>query len=484
MGLLTPDSTILVKAVAGISAGVFDKGQNSEMAFRVSLVRSLLQVDSKPTMDTVMQFHNHLLGEMEQLASLSPVRKGVVASSPSGGTGLTPNPKAKSLQAQGQDPNDKPPKAKTPCMFFSKRDTGCSRGRKCPYLHSWDGVPDKPSRCRECSSTKHFAKDCPTKANDAGKGKGKGKDGKGNQITNQDPNQNNTNPKGPPSNKKVLIEEESAAAESSSSQTAPPAADLKALMGEVGKALKAFSPSNMKTLIIEECGEEKAPKWDCSLANIEHLPQTAHRKMAHEETDNTPVEGDTGLVDSGATHALRSGTEAEMQKAINVPVTLAGDEKATLQQSQLGTILVPSPSKPIVPMGALVEVLGCTIKWTKTALKIWHPKHGHLKVGLRNRCSGIAALDALQLIKELEEKQLEEFNSQLHEMELRLEAFQCDESKSWTEHLLTFRKDGSPASMWKALRTCPFTKDLPVDVLEMMVEGFDPSKGWEYPQRR
>ena len=95
--------------------------------------------------------------------------------------------------------------------------------------------------------------------------------------------------KAPPSNNKVLIEEESAAAESSSSQTAPPAADLKALMGEVGKALKAFSPSNMKTLIIEEGGEEKAPKWDCSPANIEHLPQTAHRKMAHEETDNAPV---------------------------------------------------------------------------------------------------------------------------------------------------------------------------------------------------
>ena len=133
LGLLTPDPTILVKAVAGITAGVFDKGQNSEMAFRVSLVRSLVQVDSKPTMDTVMQFHNHLLGEMEQLPSPSPIRKGVVASSPSGGTGLTPNLKAKSLQAQGQDPNEKPPKAKTPCMFFGKRDTGCSRGRKCPY---------------------------------------------------------------------------------------------------------------------------------------------------------------------------------------------------------------------------------------------------------------------------------------------------------------------------------------------------------------
>ena len=104
-------------------------------------------------------------------------------------------------------------------------------------------------------------------------------------------------------------------------------------MGEVGKALKAFSPSNMKTLIVEEGGEEEAPKWDCSLANREHLPPTAHRKMAHQETDNTPVEGDTGLVDSGATHALRSGTEAEMHKAITAPVILAGDEKVTLQNN-------------------------------------------------------------------------------------------------------------------------------------------------------
>ena len=60
------------------------------------------------------------------------------------------------------------------------------------------------------------------------------------------------------------------------------------------------------------------------------------------------TQGDTGLVDSGATHALRSGTEAEMQKAINVPVTSAGDEKTTLQQSQLGTILVPCLLKAIL----------------------------------------------------------------------------------------------------------------------------------------
>ena len=76
LGLLTPDPTILVKGLASIISGVLEKAVNREIAFRASLVRSVLQVDSKPTMDTVMQFHGHLLGEMEQLASTAP-RKGV-----------------------------------------------------------------------------------------------------------------------------------------------------------------------------------------------------------------------------------------------------------------------------------------------------------------------------------------------------------------------------------------------------------------------
>ena len=59
-------------------------------------------------------------------------------------------------------------------------------------------------------------------------------------------------------------------------------------MGEVGKALKAFSPSNMTTLIVEEGGEERAPKlYPGSREATQHLPETAHRKMAHEEADNT-----------------------------------------------------------------------------------------------------------------------------------------------------------------------------------------------------
>ena len=124
-----------------------------------------------------------------------------------------------------------------------------------------------------------------------------------------------------------------------------------------------------------------------------------------------------------------------MRAAKHVPVTLAGDEKSTLCQSQLGTILMPHPTQPLVPMGALVEVLGCSVKCTPKVLKITHPKHGNLKVSLRNR---------------------------------------------WIQHIHDVRKDGSAVSMWKALMKCPFTKDLPSEVLELMIEGFDPNQGWKY----
>ena len=146
------------------------------------------------------------------------------------------------------------------------------------------------------------------------------------------------------------------------------------------------------------------------------------------------------MVDRGATHALREGTQEEMRVAKHVPVTLAGDEKSTPCQSQLGTILMPHPTQPLVPMGALVEVLGCSVKCTPKVLKITHPKHGNLKVSLRNRCPEIAALDALNLIQELEAKQLEQFNSQVREMELRLEATQAEEEKDWIQHIHDVRK--------------------------------------------
>ena len=73
-------------------------------------------------------------------------------------------------------------------------------------------------------------------------------------------------------------------------------------------------------------------------------------------------------------------------------VTLAGEDTRVLSQNLLCTIIVPKGKdesvQPIVPLGALVTELGCALHWTKTSLKLIHPRHGHLRVQLRNNCPG------------------------------------------------------------------------------------------------
>ena len=85
------------------------------------------------------------------------------------------------------------------------------------------------------------------------------------------------------------------------------------------------------------------------------VQEPASRKVVPVGSGNDPFKGEKGLADSGATHALREGIQEEMRAAKHVPVTLASDEKSTLCQSPLGTILMPHPTRPLVPMGALVE---------------------------------------------------------------------------------------------------------------------------------
>ena len=475
LGLLTPDPTVLVKALASITSGILEKAQHSEISFRTSLVRSLLQVDSRPTMDTVMQFHAHLLGEMEQLTSASPTRKGngSVGNSQSeannNGNNAQQGPRVKALQPNAQaSPSAMSPdeKAATPCRHFGT-DKGCSRGSKCPFKHDWSKVQDQRERCRECSAKGHFAKDCPTK-NSKGDGKGKGKPkGKYGGKSTEGGNQNNASS----SAKTAKVEAEASDPQpASASEQAPeqaPAVQIQALLSDMSNVVKSLTPSSLKAFQVDEPSE----------------PLSALRKVEPEVIENEPVEGETGLVDSGASHPLRTASEQELSTATQVPVTLAGDEKSMLYQSQLGTVLVPDPAQSLVPMGALVECLGCSVHWTPKALKIWHPQHGRLKVGLRNRCPEVAAEMALTLIRELEEQRLQQFSQQVTQMEARLEALRFQEEKGWVEHFMDYRKSGSATSMWKAIISCPFTKDLPTDVQGMLVEEWDPKDpnvGWAY----
>ena len=77
-------------------------------------------------------------------------------------------------------------RAQHPCKFWFKTDQGCTRGNKCGFLHSMEGITEreKVGRCLACSGKGHSASACPTKLGDAerNKGKGGGKDRKGQQV--------------------------------------------------------------------------------------------------------------------------------------------------------------------------------------------------------------------------------------------------------------------------------------------------------------
>ena len=374
LGLLTPDPTILVKGLASITSGILEKAVNREIAFRTSLVRSVLQVDSKPTMDTVMQFHGHLLGEMEQLASTAP-RKGVANQTSNPNANNNQEPQVKGLQAN--QPNDaaskaeaeKARKASIPCRFFGKKDSGCPKGKNCVFKHDWTGIPEKPPRCRSCAGLGHFAQDCPNSKGDNPKGKGKSK-GKGDGKGKDNSAGANTQGGNAITNKTVVIEEvpqsQSASSSSGTPQptivvqtTTPPTTtpDLKTLIADLSSALKSEAKIHMKALEVDH--QEKVdlviapanggqPGQNQVQENTPHqVQQPASRKVEPVGGGNDPIEGETGLVDSGATHALREGTQEEMRVAKHVPVTLAGDEKSTLCQSQLGTILSLTPHNPL-----------------------------------------------------------------------------------------------------------------------------------------
>ena len=68
VGLCLPNSTILLRGLTKLMKKLLS--QNPEFAFRTSLVRNTLQLDTSPKHQTVRTYSEHLLSELEQLVHL------------------------------------------------------------------------------------------------------------------------------------------------------------------------------------------------------------------------------------------------------------------------------------------------------------------------------------------------------------------------------------------------------------------------------
>ena len=371
LNVTTPDPTLLMGALDKMSSTIIKT--SSQIAFRLNSTRAQLMVDINPTLASVTNYADAIMGEAEGLlhagvqtqttAKVKAIDGGVVEA-PAKGDG-----KGKSSDKPGRTPA---------CKFFGT-DDGCKKGQDCTYQHDWSTLDKKgPPRCWTCSSTKHSRRDCTVRAMttgggtpDAGgkgkKGGGKGKDGEGAPPT--------------PAVKKADKPEDTSKGVCSDAPASHPGGE-----GDLGRAAPAVAAH-------QELLQEAT-----TLLKTLRGPALRAIKLNSLEVQE---EGKT-LLDGGATHALRTASDLEEWKAaVEVRVELAQGSVTLRQLPWSKTLLSLAPVQSIVPLGILAEI-GYAIRWEGTTFELTDPSGCILDTELDGACPTVSETLGLELIKEVE----------------------------------------------------------------------------------
>ena len=398
IGVTRPDATIQVKGLGRLMKKVLK--DNGDLAFRIQLAKSTLAIDTTPTEAAVMTYANHLLAEVEQVAHqdkkkgerFAPVLQDPKVKKIEGGKGAADGKgggKERTLDGKGT----------STCRYFIS-EFGCKKGKSCTFNH----VLDDQRRCWNCGSTQHYAPKCdrPREGDRGQKGDGKGE---GKQVRSVKKEENQSKPEDP-----------APRGEEGQNEV------MKELLEEANKMLKSMTAPK-----VEE-RENKLQKLQRQLDDLRQLKVFRISRMEISETE--------GLLDSGATHSLRAKKKGEdVTKMKEIQVTLACGKKVPLKMTAGGTMIANDEStEPIIPMGKLVNYLGCSLGWTKKdGLVLQHPKKGAIGTVERGGCPHVPRHVALELIEELEGcVELVEINKQ----EVKIVQEKNDEEEAWLRGLV------------------------------------------------
>ena len=168
----------------------------------------------------------------------------------------------------------------------------------------------------------------------------------------------------------------SEAASDTATRTADP---LKNVLDEAHKLLKGMN--------LEEEGQDRATDLGATLKKLNQAwekggPGLRAVKIARVQP------GREGLLDSGATHALRPKLRGEdLQRYRQVRVTLAAGGAQDIRMTEGETLVHNSENvEPIVPAGRLVRDLGCRIEWVGEACTLEHPVKGNIDLRVEAGC--------------------------------------------------------------------------------------------------
>ena len=362
-----PDPTVLLRGLDNLVTKILSSHPTSH--FRINLTRSDLMVDAMPTLAGVDQYAECLLAEFDQMSYSRRREKGSPAAVP---------PKVKKFEdaqmgqgGQGGGAQKQPGgKGLQLCKYYNTED-GCKKGKSCRFRHE---AADSEKRCWVCGSTKHFSGKCPTKADE----------------------------KASPARVQKLETDKRENEDAKSDKGAIcPSEDMKGLLEEASRMLKTMNSSSTGDSVGIE--EPEDPRIKLLQRQLDELKGIGGRMKVLRIARVHAAESAMGLLDSGATHALRPRYPFEDTKGYrSVVITLAGDRQVSMKMSPGGVIVGKEDTEPIVPMGQVVRELGCTVQWLDTHVVISHPTRGQIPVQLCGGCPMLEKDTAMALIQELE----------------------------------------------------------------------------------
>ena len=448
-----------------------------EVKFRVDLTKNQLQLQGRPTLEGVLQFYTHLLAELQVVApvSLTPATTTLKAIGSSAGTGEALTPTGSPTRKTGSKP---------PCKFFLTT-SGCTRGQNCKYDHSFPSKEEKKARCWECGSQQHRKGECPTK-----QARASGTTSR----SNPESPAHAQNGAGPSSSRRqqpalevlqtsVAPSEMQLASTSSSSAPAPSILSPAPIQAELPSRP---SDSDVQSLLRE------ANAMLSKLAKLQTLEVKTNHSIgelsAAIRAAGLQEEEGFALLDTGASHAFKTADNEVIAQASPVRVELAGGQYVTLKQNKAGTLLAAADdptamnATPILPLGALVQTLGCELTWTrKGGLKVVHPEFGVLRTFVKGNHPMLAETQALEIISQLEDHHLRTLEDSTTATFVR--SLDYEEVKSWDFMLGKFVAAGELGCLLEALESsCSPLGPLPQHVLSLAAVhvGLDDKQGWKY----
>ena len=384
-----PDAIILMKGINKLSKRILT--QQPDLQFRCSLVKNILQLDTIPTEETVRTYAEHLLAELEQLMhrvrpSSSTARPGNLGGGQPAVKALQGEEKEKRVQQQPKVPID-----------TSSRSLDAEEASRASGRISWRLGTSRTRRGDALPAGLHNI------WQENARGKRQLRRGKALRLVNNPESKSSwarlveMGPlranRVPPCLRKQHLRSRQHRKRHQTQLTTKAANPLKNVLDEARKLLNDMN--------LEEEGPDRAIDLGATLKKLNQAwerggPGLRAVKIARVQ------QGQEGLLDTGATHALRPKLRGEdLQRYRQVRVTLAAGGAQDIRMTEGETLVHNSENvEPIVPAGRLVRDLGCRIEWVGEHCTLEHPVKGNIELRVEAGCPHIdhdIALDLLEL---------------------------------------------------------------------------------------